>query len=228
MIDTVIFDLDGTLTDHEQTEQEALTAFFDQIVPATKEFSNEELMNLWEQESDRLLQDYFKGRITLERRRILRMQAIFREMGKTLSEQEAYHNHQQYVDTYLGNVAVFPDVSDVLSSLKKYKLGIVSNGESDVQRSKLKGAKIDHFFSAVVISGDLNISKPDPAIFQECLGQLRTRPERAIYVGDHPQKDVGGAVKSGMYGVFIDRHQKQRKNPIPIWRLFGPFKNCLN
>lgn len=69
------------------------------------------------------------------------------------------------------------------------------------------------FFSAVVISGDLNISKPDPAIFQECLGQLRTRPERAIYVGDHPQKDVGGAVKSGMYGVFIDRHHRHHEKP---------------
>ncbi|MBO8157065.1 MAG: HAD family hydrolase [Bacillaceae bacterium] len=214
MITTVIFDLDETLTDHEKTEKNTLKNFF-QGLDGTGGMSFEQFTRLWNRTSDRLLQDYFDGKISLEQRRILRMQEVFENWGEILSDEEARHYHQVFVHQYLENVAVFPDVLDCLKSLSDYKLGIVSNGEADIQRSKLKGAGIDHFFSAIVISGDLNISKPDSRIFQACLKELNARPEQAVYIGDHIEKDVGGAVNTGMYGILIDRQNKQIENKFP-------------
>jgi FMN phosphatase YigB (HAD superfamily) len=58
--------------------------------------------------------------------------------------------------------------------------------------------------AAIVDSGLVGISKPDPRIFLPALEALRTDPARTLYVGDTVHADVNGARAAGMPVVQLD------------------------
>jgi len=58
--------------------------------------------------------------------------------------------------------------------------------------------------AAIVDSGVLGISKPDPRIFQPALDALDADPARVLYVGDTVHADVRGATAAGMAVVQVD------------------------
>ena len=96
-------------------------------------------------------------------------------------------------------------VADALARLEErgIGLGIVSNRGARPGRlmmQQLEANGLAGFFdpAAVVWSDEVGFSKPDPRIFSPCLSALGVPPERAVHVGDHKAKDVGGARQLGM------------------------------
>lgn len=57
---------------------------------------------------------------------------------------------------------------------------------------------------ALVDSGLVGVSKPDPAIFRIALGALGLEPDCVVYVGDTPAADVDGALAAGIHPILID------------------------
>lgn len=101
---------------------------------------------------------------------------------------------------------VYPEVESVLQSLgQTYRLGLITNGLPCLQREKIAGSRLGHYFDATVISGDLGVAKPDPAIFEALLTQLEVQAAEAIMVGNSVKGDVGGAQGVGMKAVLVDR-----------------------
>lgn len=101
---------------------------------------------------------------------------------------------------------VFPEVADVLHALRgRYRLGILTNGAPDLQREKVEGSRLGHFFDAIVVSGEEGIGKPDPQVFARTLDRLGVAPERAAMVGDNLTRDVAGARACGLLAVWINR-----------------------
>ncbi len=86
---------------------------------------------------------------------------------------------------------------------RHHRIGLLTNGPSDLQRLKLDQAGITSLFDAVVISGEVGVGKPDGAVFAEVLGRLDTRPEDSIMVGDNWERDVVGATGAGMKACWI-------------------------
>ena len=84
-----------------------------------------------------------------------------------------------------------------------YRLALVSNGPSPFQEKCFKSLKIDGYFDAVIVSGAIGISKPDPRIFLAMCGLLDTPPHECVFIGDNPEQDVEGAAALGMYTVFV-------------------------
>ncbi len=98
----------------------------------------------------------------------------------------------------------FSDAVSVLENLSElYRLGLITNGRRESQNAKIDHAEIRKFFSVVKISEEESVKKPDPVIFERCLGQLHVAPERAVYIGDHPQNDVEAARRLGIGGVWL-------------------------
>jgi putative hydrolase of the HAD superfamily len=104
---------------------------------------------------------------------------------------------------------LFADTMPVLDELERRGiiLGVVSNFEPWL-REVLEHQGILHRLSAVAISGELRVAKPDPAIFRHALEQAAVEPERTIYVGDSPDADVVGARAAGIRPVLIDRFDR--------------------
>lgn len=108
---------------------------------------------------------------------------------------------------------VYSDVNTVLARLRPTtKLGIVTNGVSGLQRQKLNGSGLLHWFDAVAVSGEVRIGKPERGIFDWVCGQLGVAPEQCLMVGDNPERDVQGGLNAGMKTVWVDRGY--RKNAV--------------
>ncbi len=109
-----------------------------------------------------------------------------------------------FEQNYGADAICFPDVPRVLAGLHdRVHMGLISNGRSVGQRAKLASAGIDACFDAIVISGEVGISKPDPAIFLHCMARLNVTAQESIYVGDHPGNDIEPAARLGMKTVWL-------------------------
>ncbi|MDY7220936.1 HAD-IA family hydrolase [Halalkalibacterium halodurans] len=85
--------------------------------------------------------------------------------------------------------------------LKNYRLGIITNGESLLQRIKLKKLGIERYFEVVVISEEVGISKPHGVIFRKAVDMLGVQVGHSIYIGDHLYNDIYGASLEGLYTI---------------------------
>lgn len=117
-----------------------------------------------------------------------------------LSE-ELYTN---FKTVYGQEPVLFGDTVMVLEALAvRYKLGLITNGRSRGQNAKIDGAGIRKFFDVIKISEEEGIKKPNPVIFKRCLEQLGVPPAQAVYIGDHPEKDVVAAQQLGLKGIWV-------------------------
>lgn len=86
---------------------------------------------------------------------------------------------------------------------EKYRLGMVTNGIPDVQRTKIKATGLAERFDAIVISGEVGQGKPEPGIYHHALQLMGVTPDEAIMVGDNYRRDVLGPQELGIRGVWI-------------------------
>jgi HAD superfamily hydrolase (TIGR01509 family) len=93
----------------------------------------------------------------------------------------------------------------LLERLKGHKLGIVTNGVPELQRDKLEGSGLKEKFNATVISGDIDVGKPQPGIFEHICRELQVDAAECVMVGDNPERDIAGAIAAGMKSVWVDR-----------------------
>lgn len=101
---------------------------------------------------------------------------------------------------------VYPDVEPTLKDLQtKYKLALLTNGASDMQREKLAGSKLEPYFEHIIISGEVGPRKPSAEIFALTLKKLNTLPQNTIMVGNSLESDITGAKKAGIKTVWLNR-----------------------
>lgn len=101
---------------------------------------------------------------------------------------------------------LFPETERILSQLRTtYKLGILTNGAPDLQREKITYNGLEKSFDAIVVSGEVGVGKPDPAVFNAVLDQLAVPAHMTLMVGDSLERDILGASQSGLKGIWLNR-----------------------
>lgn len=82
------------------------------------------------------------------------------------------------------DIKLFPGIEKVINVLNKnYKLGIVSNTNSEAIERKMNELGIKKYFN-VIIGGEFSTLKPNPGQVIECMRRLGVRAEETIYIGD--------------------------------------------
>jgi putative hydrolase of the HAD superfamily len=103
-------------------------------------------------------------------------------------------------------VTLFEETLAVLERWSaRVPLGLVTNGASVQQRNKLDATGLGRWFSAIAISEEVGVGKPDPAPFAAVLGELGIEPGAAAMVGNAPDRDIAGAIAAGVRPVWIRR-----------------------
>ncbi|MGH2457619.1 MAG: HAD family hydrolase [Chloroflexota bacterium] len=111
-----------------------------------------------------------------------------------------------YAETRRSRHIQLPDALPALQHLASvFRLGLITNGAPKIQRLKLAGSGLASYFEPVVISGDLGVGKPDPAIFRHALERAGILAESALMVGNSVTHDVAGAQSAGIRAVWINR-----------------------
>lgn len=102
----------------------------------------------------------------------------------------------------------YPDVVPCLEATRRLglKMGIVSNIPSEERlRNELEAIELAKFFTILVSSGSVGISKPNKRIFHLAAKKLDEPLNKILFVGDDLQRDYYGAIHAGMKAVLIDR-----------------------
>lgn len=115
-----------------------------------------------------------------------------------LAELHIVNRHRHHV--------LFDDSEPVIARLKTtHKIGLLTNGASDIQRAKIDCLQIEPWFDAIVVSCEAGFGKPDVRVFNIVLSALGVAPEAALMVGDNLERDVAGAQAAGMKGAWLNR-----------------------
>jgi len=113
------------------------------------------------------------------------------------------------LDALLGAIRfrAYPEVPGVLARLRAggARLAVVSNWDVSLH-DVLERTALRPLVDAVVISAELGVAKPDPAIFRAALDRLGAGPDGALHVGDSLEDDVAGARAAGLDAVLVARN----------------------
>nr|BBH86209.1 hydrolase [Thermosporothrix sp. COM3] len=118
-----------------------------------------------------------------------------------------------FCETRSTDYHIYAGAESMLERLRQsYRLALLTNGAPVLQWGKIRARDLEHYFDVIVVSGDLGIGKPDPEIFSHVLKQLAVSPEQAMMVGDSLKRDMVGAERSGIRGVWINSLHRQKDN----------------
>ena len=98
-----------------------------------------------------------------------------------------------------------PDVKETIIELHKrgYKLGIIANTITETEMPDwMEDDQVTDYFGSVILSSKVGYRKPNPEIYWLAARELGVEPEKCVYVGDNPVRDVEGTHAAG-YGMMI-------------------------
>jgi len=196
----VLFDLDGTLMDHDAARDGAIAAHLPE--PA--------LAGEWRRLEAIHYDEYAAGRCSFQEQRRRRVRGIHAAMGRAEPADDACDAwFAAYLEHYRAGWAAYDDVLPALAALAdalpELRLGIVTNGEGEPQRAKLAAIGLAERFPVFVASAEVGLAKPDPQIFLLACERLGVAPAHAAHVGDRLDLDAQGAAAAGLRGIWVDR-----------------------
>ncbi len=101
---------------------------------------------------------------------------------------------------------LLPNAADTLAyfQARKFRLALVTNGDSEGQRAKVARFGLAKFFDLILVEGELGIGKPDRRIFSKALELIGSTPEQTLMIGDNLVWDILGAHTAGIKGIWLD------------------------
>jgi HAD superfamily hydrolase (TIGR01509 family) len=114
-------------------------------------------------------------------------------------------------ETWRRGVQLYDDSVPYLRRLRRQgcRLAIVSNCSCQAG-AIVQSLGLDREVEAVVLSWEVGVSKPDPAILRIALGQIETPPARALLVDDRPD-NLDAALALGLRTALIARDGLHRQ-----------------
>lgn len=195
MINTILWDVDGTLLDFKAAEYAAIKSLF-------KVFKLGECTDRMVARYSVINDSFWKR---LERNEICKRQVLvgrfeqfFGEYGIDTELAPAFN--EQYQQS-LGDTIVYRDdslqiVKDLRSRVKQY---VVSNGTIAAQTKKLQRSGFGALMDGVFLSEEIGVEKPNAGFFQEVFRQIGPSDlSSVLIVGDSLTSDMQGGINAGI------------------------------
>lgn len=205
MLNTVLFDMGGTLEDiwyNEETTAAVMeklravlranglepgcgTAVFrERVLAGLTAYKAWSEGNMLEAKPEVIWPNYYLKAFDFDREKLL---PITEELAN-LWEIAYYHRELR------------PGVQEMLDGLKArgYHIGVISNNASLYNVfNVLEEYGIRDYMEDVTVSSITGYRKPHPEIFRISMRQMRCRPENCVYMGDTVSRDIIGAKQAG-------------------------------
>jgi HAD superfamily hydrolase (TIGR01509 family) len=201
----VFFDLDNTLYDHRRAAREALAEVYRRHNVASSGTDVDEFVRLYFDINQRMWLKLATGEIDVTSLCERRFAELFVLAGAA-PPADAAALGREYLDIYLTLSYPLPGAEDTLAALEPLlPLGLLTNGFTDIQRSKIARLGWEKYFRWVAIAEEMGVFKPDVAIYEKICAMADLPPARVLYVGDSPVEDVITARKVGLRTVWVRR-----------------------
>lgn len=201
----IFFDLDHTIWDFDKNAEETLTELYGHYcLNQYGLHSCADFIKTYTYNNQLLWSAYHLGQITKETLRSERFYKTFIELG-IAPELVPHEFEADYVRLSPTKKNLFDGSFNVLGYLQnKYTLHIISNGFKETTLMKMDVCQLNPYFTNVVISEDVGVNKPDPAIFEHALNLAGATKEESIMIGDSLEADIQGAQSYGIDAIFFN------------------------
>ena len=201
--EAIIFDIDGTLIDYDYSQYYALDKLLD-IIPWNKVERpiTKDVFDFWYKEKNEFYNRPDSNKINQYDQQKIMLENVLANW-KIIVDSTQLTN--RLFDIYETSWRAYPDVLECLFNINKYKLCIISNGDSKFQRLKLTKTGLERYFSEILISGDIKIKKPNSKIYQTMSDKINIPIDKCVYIGDRLDFDAIGSSDAGMLGVWLNR-----------------------
>lgn len=209
-IETVIFDLDGTLRHNvpsaDDFQYDSVLQFGVRDEPGKQQKGTLWAHEYWAQSPDLLADIEQFGKFDDQ----FWVQYAYRyllalEVPNDQADSLASKLFQRLQLNFEPENHIYPCVTETLQTIKDagFHVGLVSNRSKPCQEECERLGLLD-FFDFAYVAAEVDAWKPDPRIFDRALEITGSPPDRTIYVGDNYFADVLGAKNAGLQPVLLD------------------------
>lgn len=163
MLKTVLFDLDGTLTNSLPLIRRTYVKVFEEM---NIEWGEDDVMRLIG----------------------LPLREIGHQFAGSERVEEFFNRYQHFYRREHDNcMEVFPGTVEMLAQLKpNYTLGIVTSKSRVGTEMTLDFLQLKHYFKAVITADDVEHHKPHRQPVEKALSLLNAAAENSVFIGDSP------------------------------------------
>jgi len=207
--ETILFDVDDTLFDFKLSQQGALhKAFVEHHLPtglADYEDSYKAISTI-------LWGELEKGNMILSELGVERFKRLFAEHTLDI-------NPKDFNTLYLGylgkEIHLIEGALELCHHLSDCQLAIITNGFSEVQRSRISGSPLRDTFKHIIISEDTGFQKPHSGIFDHAFSVLNiTDKSKVLIIGDSLTSDIQGGNNYGIDTCWYNPQGKENTTTI--------------
>ncbi|MDR7330492.1 HAD family hydrolase [Corynebacterium guangdongense] len=201
-VSTVLFDLDGTLVDHEAAARAGAVTLARHRGLAEPE----EQWRRWHTIERQWFTRFELGAITHTQQRVARCREFLGEPG--LSDAEALGVYETYLAAYRAAWRAYDDAHDALTraSDSGRAVGVFTNGVREMQQAKLECTGLDDERITLLPTVELGAAKPAPESYRLAAEAMGVgKPPQVLMIGDSWANDVAGPLAVGWRATYLTR-----------------------
>lgn len=193
--DWILFDADETLFHFDAFKGMQLMFSRKGVEFTQQDFDHYQTVNkpLWV--------DYQNGTITAHELKHTRFQEWADKLNTTTSELNS-----AFLEAMADICTLLPGAKELMEAVHgKAKMGIITNGFTELQAIRLERTGMSQYFEHVVISEQVGVAKPDTAIFSHALEKMGFPcKSKVLMVGDNQHSDILGGLNFGIETCWLN------------------------
>jgi putative hydrolase of the HAD superfamily len=137
------------------------------------------------------------------------IRTMLRQLGADPSPELVAELAEAETAGWTSAVTLYPETVPTLTALRErdFRLGLISNCSAQAG-AVLQRIGLAERFDAIVLSCDVGVAKPDPAIFEHACRELGIALHESMFVADGAFTELDAARAAGMVAVKIEQdHQ---------------------
>ncbi len=222
----ILFDADGTLFDFEKASVEALKK-------TMKLFGidkwNTETWELYKKINKQIWDEFELKKISAIELKPERFRRFFSAISVHDIDPSEFSN--KYL-LFLSHGTYLIDGAEELVKwcYGKYKLGIITNGLTSVQKPRFSQSILNKYFEHYIISEEIGYAKPHPEIFDYAFEKFdHLDKSSAIIIGDNLTSDIKGGNDYGIDTCWFNQTGLSKNSIIPTYEItdLSELKNIL-
>ncbi|MGF1718794.1 pyrimidine 5'-nucleotidase [Vibrio kyushuensis] len=156
---------------------------------------------VYQQVNKPLWVDYQNGDITAHQLKHTRFESWAEKLNTTTAELNS-----AFLEAMADICTLLPGAKELMEALSgKAKMGIITNGFTELQAIRLERTGMTDYFEHVVISEEVGMAKPDLGIFSHALERMGNPcKSKVLMVGDNLHSDIVGGINFGIETCWLN------------------------
>ncbi|MCH7553521.1 MAG: HAD family hydrolase [Chloroflexi bacterium] len=222
-IQAISFDIDGTLLDFDTAMKQSLAFVLEELQRIDAEAAAQLSVSKLIETREQVEMESAEGHRTLEELRLESFRVSLKKAGRC-DDSLAARLNGLYIEHRYACIEAFADVVPTVMLLRrKFRVGLVSNGNSFADRCGLEG-----LFDFELYASRVGVQKPQSGIFELAASEAGCVVQHLLHVGDCIDNDVLGALEAGAQAIWLNRDGAAAPNLAPKVRQISSLAQLLD